>query len=82
MTLKQQLFVEAYLSNGGNATEAARAAGYKGDDGQLAARGAETVRNRKVQEAIRAVTDAVRSAAIADREERMRCDHCARGVAD
>jgi phage terminase small subunit len=52
MTLKQTLFVEAYLSNGGNATDAARKAGYKGDDDAMRARGAETVANRNVRAAI------------------------------
>ena len=32
LTGKQKVFVDAYLSNGFNATEAARTAGYKGGD--------------------------------------------------
>jgi len=45
LTLKQQLFVEAYLGEAkGNATEAARIAGYKGNEITLAAVGAENLR--------------------------------------
>ena len=50
--LKQRLFVEAYLMTG-NATEAARRAGYKGTDEALAVTGHRTLRNAKVQNAIR-----------------------------
>lgn len=45
LTHKQQLFVEAYLGVAkGNATEAARLAGYKGNDQTLASVGAENLR--------------------------------------
>lgn len=44
LTNKQRLFVEAYLSNGLNATDAARRAGYKGNDVTLAAVGGENTR--------------------------------------
>lgn len=37
LTLKQEMFVEHYLANGGNATDAARQAGYVGDDESLRA---------------------------------------------
>lgn len=53
MTLKQTLFVEAYLSNGGNATEAARAAGYKGDDDTLRSVGAQNLTKHHIQQAIK-----------------------------
>ena len=43
LTTKQRLFVEAYLANP-NATEAARAARYKGNDKTLAQVGAENLR--------------------------------------
>lgn len=39
LTLKQQMFIEHYLANGGNATDAARQAGYIGDDESLRATG-------------------------------------------
>jgi hypothetical protein len=48
LTGKQKMFVEAYLSNGFNATEAARTAGYKGSDNTLSQRGHELVRNSKI----------------------------------
>jgi phage terminase small subunit len=43
LTTKQRLFVEAYLANP-NATEAARRAGYKGNDVTLGAVGGENLR--------------------------------------
>lgn len=71
LTEKQRRFVEAYTGPAqGNATAAARAAGYSGDDRALAVRGAETVRNRKVADAIAEMTAAVRKAAIMTAEER------------
>lgn len=42
LTTKQRLFVEAYLANP-NATEAARRAGYKGNDKTLSVVGAENL---------------------------------------
>lgn len=52
LTQKQRLFVEAYLANP-NATEAARQAGYGGNDNTLAQRGAELVRNSKIAELLK-----------------------------
>lgn len=43
LTPKQQLFVDAYLSNGLNATEACRQAGYKGNVNTLKQVGAENL---------------------------------------
>lgn len=51
LTPKQQLFVSEYLKTG-NATEAARRAGYKGNDVTLCAVGAENLRKPQVAEAI------------------------------
>lgn len=49
LTLKQRLFVEAYLGEAmGNATEAARLAGYKGNEITLAAVGAENLRKPQI----------------------------------
>lgn len=48
LTTKQRMFVEAYLSNGFNATEAARAAGYKGNDVTLASVGYENLRKPQI----------------------------------
>jgi len=54
LTGKQHGFVIAYLTNGFNATEAARTAGYKGDDNTLAVVGYENLRKPKIQERIAA----------------------------
>lgn len=71
LTERQRRFVEAYCGEAqGNATRAAKLAGYSGKDDALAVRGAEIVRNRKVQQAIEAARASVTSEAIATREER------------
>lgn len=76
LTVKQKLFVEAYLSNGFNATKAARTAGYSGNDAQLAVRGSETVRNRKVDELIQ---QRLKEAAMSANEVLARLSAMARG---
>lgn len=49
LTTKQRLFVEYYLGEAkGNATDAARLAGYSGGDNALSQRGHELVRNSKI----------------------------------
>jgi phage terminase small subunit len=71
LTEKQRRFVEAFTGEAqGNATKAAKLAGYSGDEKALAVRGAEIVRNRKVQQAIEEARASVTSEAIATREER------------
>jgi phage terminase small subunit len=53
LTQMQRLFVEAYIGPAkGNAREAARMAGYSGDDNVLSQRGFELVRNPKIAELI------------------------------
>ena len=52
LTIKQQTFVAEYLKTG-NATEAARRAGYKGNDNTLAQVGNENLRKPKVVELIK-----------------------------
>jgi phage terminase small subunit len=53
LTIKQRLFVEAYIGPAqGNAREAARMAGYSGDDNALSQRGFELVRIPKIAELI------------------------------
>jgi phage terminase small subunit len=53
LTQRQRLFVEAYIGDAaGNAREAARIAGYSGDDNALSQRGFELVRNPKIAELI------------------------------
>lgn len=48
LTGKQRIFIESYLSNGFNATEAARSAGYQGSDNVLAVTGYSNLRNPKI----------------------------------
>jgi len=43
LTMKELLFIAAYISNGGNGTEAVRAAGYKGNSENALARRASTL---------------------------------------
>jgi len=52
LTGKQQSFVIAYLTNGFNATEAVRTAGYKGNNVTLNAVGYENLRKPHIQERI------------------------------
>lgn len=49
---RRKLFIEAYIANGGNATDAARKAGYAESSAHV--RGAELVKDRKVQSDIAA----------------------------
>ena len=51
LTLKQQRFVTEYLATG-NATEAARRAGYRGNDVTLAAVGYENLRKTQIKKMI------------------------------
>lgn len=54
LTDKQRLFVEAYLGSAKfNATQAARTAGYAGDDNVLAVAGYDLLRNPKISELVR-----------------------------
>ncbi len=53
LTAKQQLFVDAYLSNGMNATDACRTAGYKGNTKTLTVVGTQNL----AKPSIRAVID-------------------------
>ena len=80
LTTKQRLFVESYLSNGFNATEAARAAGYKGNDVTLAAVGYENLRKPQIAAVI---SERVNEAAMGANEVLARLSAIARGsVAD
>ena len=54
LTLKQQIFVREFVSNGGNGTQAARSAGYSDtDDNVLAQQSCQNLRSPKVALAIR-----------------------------
>ncbi|QDG49310.1 terminase small subunit [Persicimonas caeni] len=71
LTEKQRRFVEAYLGKAcGNATEAARIAGYSGDDDTLSSTGYENLRKPQIQEAIDERTD--EDPLVADRIDRQR----------
>ena len=67
LTAKQQAFVEAYA---GNATDAARKAGYAGSDDTLAQVGHANLRNLKIAAAIAARGAQASKRRIASREER------------
>ena len=67
LTDKQRLFIAAYLENGLNATRAAQAAGYQGDDNTLQAVGFENLR----KPAIRAAIDAALRSKLMGADEAM-----------
>jgi len=52
LTVKQQSFVDNYLANGGNGTQAAKDAGYKGSENTLASTAKENLRKPQIKEAI------------------------------
>ena len=76
LTGKQRVFVDSYLSNGFNATEAARTAGYKGNDNVLGVQGHENLRNPKI--AI-VVQERLNEAAMSANEVLARLSKIARG---
>jgi len=65
-TAKQQAFVDAYA---GNATDAARKAGYKGNDSTLGNVGSQNLKNPQIAEAIAARGRLPQMARVMDREE-------------
>lgn len=71
MTTKQRKFVEAYQGKAnGNATEAARLAGYKGSDSTLGRVGHDNTRNPKIAALLKEHQES--DPLVADREERQR----------
>ena len=66
LTEKQRRFVEVYSSNGGNALDAARVAGYR----QPHPQGAENMQKPTVRAAIESLREATTSNAIMNREGR------------
>ena len=56
LTYKQQRFIEHYTTNGGNATKAARDAGYKGNEYSLRVIGCQNLTKLNVKTAIDAIT--------------------------
>lgn len=69
LTFKQQKFVEFYKGNG---TEAARLAGYKGNDVTLGAVGTENLKKPLVAEAIKKRNMKTDKSLIATREDRQK----------
>ncbi len=69
LTSKQEKFVEVYDGNG---TEAARLAGYEGNDNVLAQAARDNLRNPQITQAIKARETKQVSGAVATREERQR----------
>ena len=67
LSAKQKRFIEAYC---GNATDAARLAGYKGNDNTLGQVGDENLKKPKIAAAIKAREDERLLKTIANREER------------
>lgn len=65
LTPKQQLFVDTYLTNGFNALQACRTAGYKGNDKTLSVVGAENLAKPCIQQAL-----AYRTQSVAKRAEK------------
>lgn len=70
LTPKQEKFIAAYLGEArGNATQAARMAGYRGNDATLAEIGRENLRKPGIAERIEAARAELRAKAILTREE-------------
>ena len=69
LTPKQRLFVQYYC---GNATDAARKAGYKGNDNTLSIVGFENLRKPNVQAAIQARQEIEERPKVANRQDRQK----------
>lgn len=70
LTVKQRAFIDAYMGEArGNATEAAKLAGYKGDYTTLASVGAENLRKPQIAQEVTRLQEA--SPLIATRDERL-----------
>jgi phage terminase small subunit len=76
LTTKQRLFVESYLSNGFNATEAARTAGYKGKEHTLHVVGYENLRKPEIAAV---VSERINEVAMSANEVLARLTQIARG---
>ncbi len=72
MSLKQQAFISAYIGPArGNATDAARRAGYAGSDQTLRAVGSQNLTNPHIKAAIDDHLAAVRAEGIANKQNRV-----------
>ena len=67
LSLKQRMFIEAYVGvSAGNATDAARRAGYRGNDKTLEAVGRENLAKPRIAEAVSIRVDAALESMSAD----------------
>jgi phage terminase small subunit len=71
LTAKQQCFIDEYLQSG-NATDAARKAGYQGDDNTLGVTGYDNLRNPKIAKVLQARIN----------QSGLTADETLRGIAD
>lgn len=76
LTVKLRVFVDSYLSNGFNATEAARAAGYKGNENTLSSVGYENLRKPEIAAVVQ---ERLNEAAMSANEVLARLSKIARG---
>lgn len=76
LTGKQRVFVDSYLSNGFNATDAARTAGYEGTDNTLSSVGYENLRKPEISVI---VNERLNEAAMSANEVLSRLSMIARG---
>ena len=76
LTGKQKIFIDAYLSNGFNATEAARTAKYKGNENTLSSVGYENLRKPEISVII---NERLNEAAMSANEVMARLSKIARG---
>ncbi len=76
LTPKQRIFVDSYLSNGFNATDAARTAGYKGNQTTLTSVGYENLRKPDIAAVVQ---ERLNEAAMSANEVLARLSRIARG---
>ena len=71
LTLKQQRFVEEYIQNGANATQASKTAGYAGNPVTLASVGSENLRKPQIRQAIAQRQASLRRKVVGKTQERL-----------
>lgn len=79
LTGKQQAFINAYLTNGFNATDAARQAGYEGNENTLSSVGYENLRKPEISVIM---NERLNEAAMSANEVMARLSEIARGEVD
>lgn len=80
ITPKQEKFAQNYIKNGGNGTQAARDAGYSGDDNTLAVTAHDNLRNPKIQKFVRQRLEGLK--ATGDEVVNLLSDHMRGDMAD